>query len=116
MRLAETLPVRCSACFGQKVGQLHVDFEAAWDGPILNDDGMRVSIDDLFICEECLRDAAALLPENAEVLTYVAELEQAVTRWEAYAERMQDANRKLVEVRDEKPAATARKPRAKVAA
>jgi hypothetical protein len=32
-------PTMCSACFGQYPDRNHVDFEAAWDGPVINSNG-----------------------------------------------------------------------------
>jgi hypothetical protein len=66
IHLAETPPVVCSSCFGQYTGRRHVDFGAAWDGPMVPPDqsvagGTMVSVDDLVICEECLRFAATLI-------------------------------------------------------
>jgi hypothetical protein len=51
---------------GQYTGRRHVDFGAAWDGPMVPPDqsvagGKMVSVDDLVICEECLTFAAALV-------------------------------------------------------
>jgi hypothetical protein len=68
--MADTPPVRCSACFGQYVDRDHVDFEASWDGPVVEggyigenglESNIRVSIDELVLCENCVRDAAALV-------------------------------------------------------
>jgi hypothetical protein len=66
IHLAETPPVVCSSCFGQYTDRRHVDFGAAWDGPMVPPDqsvagGKMVSVDDLVICEECLRFAATLI-------------------------------------------------------
>lgn len=79
MRLTDTPPVRCSACFGQYVDRRHVDFEVAWEGPTFNEgiagrDGeitntIAVSVDDLIICEECMKAAGKLLDlEESDVL------------------------------------------------
>jgi hypothetical protein len=94
-RLAETPPTHCSSCFGQYPERRHVDFQAAWDGPVIHDgvmtdDGVTnripVSIDELVICEECLTHGAKLLglkegQENKRLLdslaVLAAELEQA---------------------------------------
>jgi hypothetical protein len=87
MKLTEIPPVRCSACFGQYTERRHVDFEAAWEGPtfkegIAGEDGeilnaIPVSIDDLILCEDCLRAAAALigLKDPDEVSEYAEQLE-----------------------------------------
>lgn len=66
MRIAHIPPVQCSVCFQQKPDELHVDMEAAYDGPVLDVSGARHTIDDIVICEECVRAAARQLPEHRE--------------------------------------------------
>lgn len=57
MKIADPNPVYCSSCFNQNPKAVHVDFEVAWDGPVINTDGLRVPIDDLYVCESCLESA-----------------------------------------------------------
>lgn len=57
MRVADPNPVYCSCCFQQQPNEVHIDFEVAWDGPVINEDGLRVPIDDLYLCETCLEGA-----------------------------------------------------------
>lgn len=60
--MANPNPTYCSSCFAQQPTKKHVDFEVAWDGPVIShESGLRLQIDDLFICEDCLRSAAGLL-------------------------------------------------------
>jgi hypothetical protein len=54
MKIADPKPVYCSSCFAQQPMKEHVDFQVAWDGPVINSDGMRVPIDDLYVCEDCM--------------------------------------------------------------
>ena len=55
-------PPFCAACYGQKPEMRHVDFEAAYDGPVVNpEDDIKMAVDDLILCEECLRSAAQRL-------------------------------------------------------
>jgi hypothetical protein len=66
MRVTEITPTHCSSCFAQKNGEVHVDFDAAWDGPVFNEAEEHeqprfVAIDELVICESCLREAGALI-------------------------------------------------------
>lgn len=71
MKIADTPPVHCAACYGAYTDRRHVDFEASYDGPIVEggyagEDGrvethIPVSIDDLIICDKCLTDAARLI-------------------------------------------------------
>jgi hypothetical protein len=66
IREAET-PVGCASCGGQYPDRRHIDFSAAYDGAVLNqkevlESGVTpVQIDDLILCDECVRAAAALL-------------------------------------------------------
>lgn len=57
MKIADPNPVYCSCCFQQQPTKLHIDFEVAWDGPVINEDGLRVPIDDLYLCENCIESA-----------------------------------------------------------
>lgn len=50
-------PPRCSGCFLQKTEERHVDFEASYDGPVI-EGAPRVVIDELILCEACLTLAA----------------------------------------------------------
>ena len=61
MRRATRPPAFCSSCFQAKPQMLHIDFEAAYDGPVINDGGIKVMIDDLVICEDCLSVAAKMV-------------------------------------------------------
>ncbi len=52
----------CASCFGAYPERRHVDFDAFYEGPVIDEDsGLRQTVDDLIICEECLRGAAKLL-------------------------------------------------------
>lgn len=86
MKVAETPPAYCSACFLSKPQARHVDFDVAFDGPTIQPDaGPMVAIDDLIVCEECLCAAAAHvgLSDQTELVAQV--------------EQLQDANRVLAE-------------------
>ncbi len=49
----------CASCYGQYTDRDYIDFESYWDGPVIDvHNGMKQPIDDLIICESCLRDAA----------------------------------------------------------
>lgn len=68
IRLTDAPPPRCSSCFQAQPHLRHVDFEASYDGPVVplhaneNLVGVQgVSIDDLILCETCVRTAAELL-------------------------------------------------------
>lgn len=52
----------CAACYGQYTEMDAVDFQAAYDGPVLDTEGqIKVAIDDLVICRTCLTRAGELL-------------------------------------------------------
>lgn len=66
IHLADTAPAACSCCGQRDLEGLHVDFGAAWDGPMIPAPegvagGKLVSIDDLVLCAECVAEGARLL-------------------------------------------------------
>lgn len=86
MRIAPIPPSHCSVCFNQDPDALHVDMEAATDGPVLETaDGIKVSIDDIIICETCLRRAQDLLPEYLVLRQQVIEAQAETRRALEYA-------------------------------
>ena len=90
MRVTEITPTHCSSCFAQKPDETHVDFEASWDGPVFNtaekgSEPTFVAIDELIVCESCLRQAGALV-----------QLKPAA-RIEAEKAQLEDRNRELAE-------------------
>lgn len=76
-RLADTRPPYCAACFQRPADLRCVDFEAAFDGPVVAGTPEPIPIDDLIICERCLSEAFAILDPQGLKQT-VAELEQVV--------------------------------------
>lgn len=73
-KLAESRPPFCASCFQHPDGR-SVDFEAAYDGPVIPGTPEPVPVDDLILCEECLAEAFALLdPQNMRET--IAELTQ----------------------------------------
>lgn len=87
----------CSACFGAYHDRQHVDFEAYYDGPVI-EGSVRVAIDDLVLCELCLENAANLLgfeagakakieKKNAEI----KRLSEQLLKQERYALKLQEA-------------------------
>src|ERR1044072_10051488 len=59
-KLADPTPACCAACFNA-VDERYVNFEAAYDGPVIPGTPVPVPVDDLFICESCLNAAFDLL-------------------------------------------------------
>lgn len=63
-RLADVRPPYCVSCYQHPEGR-SVDFEAAYDGPVIPGTPEPVPVDDLILCEDCLAEAFTLLdPEN----------------------------------------------------
>lgn len=114
MRTAEPAPAFCSGCFQARPDMLHVDFEVAWDGPVIQDgvatgDGatqtVSTSIDDLMLCEKCVRAAAAHVG-MVDPGVQAAELEQL----REINERLVEKNRGLEDYASRMEAAVAAKP------
>ena len=83
MKLAAISPSRCSSCHGQYPERQHVDFDAYWDGPVIDENnGMKQAIDDLIICEDCLKAAATLIGmvEDKQMVKENYELGKAVEK------------------------------------
>ena len=94
------LPVYCSACACQDKTKRHVDFDAACDRGYGADEAVAVSMDDLIICETCLRSAAGLVGmiDDTEPVEKIAVLERRLAEEQkradkasSYAERMEQA-------------------------
>lgn len=63
-KLADPQPPYCASCFNKPEGRC-VDFDAAYDGPVVPGTPEPVPVDDLIICEACLLEAFVLLdPQN----------------------------------------------------
>jgi hypothetical protein len=105
IRLAQPAPAHCSGCFQQKPQQTHVDFGAAYDGPMVPplEGSVGVvghSIDDLILCADCLTAAAKLIGlDNAGALTAERDqleasnhvLRMEATGYKDYAEKLEAA-------------------------
>ena len=132
MRVPEVNPPLCSACFTSKIDQKFVDFEVFWDGPVVPLAGKyderfaqpSIAIDDLFVCEDCMRQAAGLIglgdveeanteleALRAEVLELRRERLESNKRLEAVSGALE--GRKAAPKPDPKPKTPARKATAK---
>jgi hypothetical protein len=60
IREAPVAPVHCASCYNQQPQMVHVDFMAAYDGPVIPG-SPPVSIDDLVVCEICVKAAGRVL-------------------------------------------------------
>ena len=90
----------CSACFQQDGSVRHIDMDAACDRGWARD--RSVTMDDLILCEHCLRGAAAMVGmlDEATVTTELKRLRVLNRRWEqrskasdAYARQLEEALR-----------------------
>ena len=64
MRLADPRPPYCACCYqAPTVDQrkVYVDYEAAYDGPVIPGASEPVVIDDMILCEDCVKAAARLV-------------------------------------------------------
>lgn len=110
IRLAEPAPPHCSGCFQQKPQQPHVDFGAAYDGPTVpaleNTVGVvGHTIDDLILCEDCLRTAAGLigLCDPGAVVAERDQLEASLGELHLRIRGLEDYNAKLQQAVAAKP-------------
>lgn len=102
MRIALVPPVQCSVCFQQNPQNEHVDMESSYDGPILDVSGARLSIDNIVVCEVCIRAAARLLPENRALDERVLLLENELRNTLDYVAKVQTGMSHLQDALDQK--------------
>jgi hypothetical protein len=74
-KIADPQPPYCASCFQKPEGRV-VDFEAAYDGPVIPGSPEAIPIDDLVICESCLAEAFDLIdPQNLrETITELVQM------------------------------------------
>lgn len=104
MRLADPIPSHCSACFQQFPGVRHVDFEVAYDGPVIPG-SPPVAIDDLIVCEPCLTSAGRVLGlvRDDEVVARAEQAEADRDLANTRVSGLEDFVAKLQEALDAKP-------------
>jgi hypothetical protein len=117
MKIADSITY-CSSCHGQYLERKHVDFEAYYDGPVIDTEGdIKVSIDNLIICSECLKNAGALVglfpaedlkEENKELGEAIEAHEQHTEQLEALISDMENTLSKFTSEKIQRPA---RRPR-----
>lgn len=97
---SSTMPTYCSACFNQQPALRHIDFDAATDRGYGNDEAVKVAMDDLILCEGCVKRGAQLLGmvDSEEQAERIADLQKRLDTEErrykqaqGYADRMEDA-------------------------
>ena len=99
VRISDPVPAACSCCFqGAREGVRFLDFNAALDrGQFVREvDGavlVRDVMDDLHLCEACVREAAevlALKPQlDANQRREIRRLELESEHWRDYAKRLE---------------------------
>jgi hypothetical protein len=83
MKLADVAPRYCVSCHNQDPTKRHVDFGAYYDGPVLEGvNGNKIAIDDLVMCETCVKAAGQFVGMTVEldILVENKELGEAVEK------------------------------------
>ena len=94
----------CSACFQQDGSVRHIDMDAACDRGWAPDHS--VVMDDLILCEHCLRGAAAMVGmlDETTVTTELKRLRVLNRRWEQRSKSSDAYARQLEETLRDRPA------------
>lgn len=84
-KIADITPPNCSVCWQTRDDIRHVDFEVAHEGPVLFEGTTPVQIDQLVICESCLKAGGELvgLVDWAERADLLADLQAQLQTAEA---------------------------------
>jgi hypothetical protein len=94
IHLTDKPPVACASCGGQYTDRRHVDFGAAYDGPTFPAEdvagGTVVTVDDLIVCEQCVRDAGRVLG-LVDPDAQTRQLEQQASQLQTLSERLAGA-------------------------
>lgn len=90
-------PIYCSACFNSQPIR-HIDFDAACDRGYGNDEAIKINLDDLVLCENCVREGARLLGMQDRDDMRLEDLqrkldfaERKLRQAQRYADTMEDA-------------------------
>lgn len=84
-------PIHCAACFNSQEIR-HIDFDAACDRGYSDGVAIAVSMDELVLCENCVRVGAELLGMTASD-TLRAELEDTKRKLDVQRKRQEQAQR-----------------------
>jgi hypothetical protein len=93
-------PLYCSACFTWKEDGRYIDFDAACDRGYGNQEAVKVAMDDLILCETCLKHAAGMVDmiDATTQAEHIGSLERRLADEQArceqavgYANRMEEA-------------------------
>ena len=96
VRISDPRPALCSACFqGAGEGTRFVDMDAAADrGTVMHGDHIVGTVDDIHLCEACVRAAAEAIGFKPELhrrqVQRIRQLELQVEHWRSYARRVED--------------------------
>lgn len=96
VRISDPRPALCSACFAGASGDTRfVDMDAASDrGTLMSGDHIVGTVDDIHLCEACVRAAAEALGLKPELhrkqMRTIRQLELRVEHWRATAGRYQE--------------------------
>lgn len=91
-------PIFCSACFNSQPIR-HVDFDAACDRGYGQDDHIQIAMDDLILCENCVREGAMVLGiEDSRSLK--AELQDVKRKLDVKAKLLEKAERYAATLED----------------
>jgi len=97
-KLSDPKPARCAACFASADPELRfVDFDCMIDRGTFTDPGganaVLDSIDELHLCEPCVRAAAEIIGYKPELhrkqLREIRALDAEAKRWREYAEKLE---------------------------
>lgn len=117
MKLDDGKLIHCASCNRQDLDLRHIDFEAYYDGPMVDEETYRYQVTDLIICENCLKEASHILgyvqaddikQENAEL---GEALEARVAEIEKLHELVSDLEKTVEHLADKKIQRPARKPK-----
>lgn len=79
----------CSNCYNHVLDQPVVEFDASWDGPVVD----SVSIDELALCKSCISSASELLNVDPQLMTdalvATERAERNLARWKDYAAKLE---------------------------
>lgn len=91
MKICKTPPAFCSGCHRQQFDKRHVDFEAYYDGPVIDPgNGIKQCIDDLVLCETCLTVAAqhlGMIPADEDLIAQIEKQKKELGELRAYRAR-----------------------------
>ena len=100
MRIADPSPPYCSKCFGAAIAKdprpTFVDFQAAYDGPVITRSGEEVrpenyqpiNVDWLVLCEDCLKAAGNLIG-----LAPAEDIREEMNELQAFVKEVQEDNK-----------------------